>query len=434
MAVVLQYTTSFFRPSSSLFSAAFMCILSIIFEIMIFSSNSYFTVAQSSSSKFYLSNRNLFPSRPRGFRRSRIIMMPEGPEVRATVDNIKSSLTVHTDYNKDQNGEVLFKPSNAWYLSRITILSGRYHDKDIPNFHELNKILPIALNSVNCKGKFIFFSLDKSYSLWSTLGLSGGWTVSPLNVKPSFLSNHVRLCLTFNYNLDDDHIMMGKNQTKEISLFFYDQRNFGTFKIGTDVQELEAKLKSLGHCWLSCPPTLQQFRSILAEKRTQTKPLAVLLMNQKKTAGVGNYLLSEILYSCRIYPWATCVQLSEEDVTELYFVTLSTVVKSYLSQTDSATKEYYYQRFCDGWIQSAFHDSTSANEATVAGGSLWAGKEELLEYIRKPFRFTVYMQSSCPRGYQISRAEGPHQRTVHWVKELQTKHAPPSSNPDHPNS
>ena len=193
--------------------------------------------------------------------------------------------------------------------------------------------------------------------------------------------------------------------------------------ICTDMQVLD-------DYWLRSRLTLQQFRSILAEKRTQAKPLAVLLMNQKKTAGVGNYLLSEILYSCRIYPWATCAQLSEEDVKELYFVTLSSVVKSYLSQTDSATREYYYKRFCDSWIQSAFHDSTPANEDTVVGGSLWAGEEQLLEYIRKPFRFTVYMQSRCPRGYRIARAEGPHQRTVYWVKELQTKHAPSTSNPD----
>ena len=365
----------------------------------------------------------------RGYQRSRIIMMPEGPEVRTTVDSIKNTLEeVNTNYKKYKNDEEQFRSSNPWYLSRITFLSGRYHEKDVLNLHELNKELPIALKTVACKGKFIFFTLDKSFSLWSTLGLSGGWTVSPRHAKSSpYLSDHIRLCLTFIRNGTNEDRAGMNTTTQEMSLFFYDQRNFGTFKISTDPQELVKKLDSLGHCWLSGPPTLQQFRSILAEKRTQAKPLAVLLMNQKKTAGVGNYLLSEILYSCRIYPWATCAQLSEEDIQELYFVTLSTVVKSYLSQTDSATREFYFQRFCDSWLQRTFYDGAVDDDADAVGGSLWSGREQLMEYIQKPFHFTVYMQSHCPRGYRIARAEGPHLRTVHWVQELQTKHAPPSS-------
>eukprot|EP01036_Dinobryon_divergens_P032801 gene32801-42463_t len=357
--------------------------------------------------------------------------MPEGPEVRTTVDQIKRTLAINTNFKKYENDdEELLKSLSSWYLSRITFLSGRYHEKDVPNLHELNKELPIALKTVNCKGKFIFFSLEKSYSLWSTLGLSGGWTVSPLHAKSYSQSDHIRLCLTFIRDGGDADRARGKIKTQEISLLFYDQRNFGTFKISTDPQELDKKLDSLGHCWLSGPPTLQQFRSILAEKRTQAKPLAVLLMNQKKTAGVGNYLLSEILYSCRIYPWATCAQLSEEDIQELYFVTLSTVVKSYLSQTDSATREFFYQRFCDSWLQRSFYNGTVDDSDVVAGGSLWSGRDQLMDFIRQPFHFTVYMQSRCPRGYRIARAEGPHLRTVHWVKELQTRHAPPSSTSD----
>ena len=39
--------------------------------------------------------------------------------------------------------------------------------------------LPLALDRVGCKGKFLYFALAGDASLWSTLGMTGGWTLRP---------------------------------------------------------------------------------------------------------------------------------------------------------------------------------------------------------------------------------------------------------------
>ena len=325
----------------------------------------------------------------RGIRHSNIFMMPEGPEVRAMVDDIRTTLL----------------PSEPvkWSLSKFQVLSGRYKLTDIPKISNLINVLPLNLGKIECKGKFIYFSFKSSYFFWSTLGLTGWWTFD----SPERTNDNARIQLTFS-KLDETLLSPNQstsNQCDERNLFYYDQRNFGTFKISTDENELHEKLASLGYCWLTNRPTLQQFSDLLNNKRTQSKPLAVFLLNQKKTAGVGNYLLSEILYNCRLHPWVTCGQLSEEDKESLYWSTLSILVQSYLSQTDQISRANYLKS-----LDNEFIDGSDREKA-------------IIQFVRQTFSMKVYMQINCPLGYKVRREEGPHKRTIHWVPQLQTKYS-----------
>src|SRR6056300_534285 len=119
--------------------------------------------------------------------------MPEGPEVKITTD-------------------FLSKFTNKTF-SNIAILSGRYTNKDISGLDDV--FLPATIKEVNCKGKFIYFTLSskvndtcqKYFYLFSTLGMTGMWTEKE--------SKHSRFVIYF-----DD----------ETKLFFNDIRNFGTLK------------------------------------------------------------------------------------------------------------------------------------------------------------------------------------------------------------
>ena len=44
-------------------------------------------------------------------------------------------------------------------------------------------------------------------------------------------------------------------------------------------------------------------------RRSAAVPVARFLMDQSKTAGIGNYVLSETLYKAAVYPWAKCGDL-----------------------------------------------------------------------------------------------------------------------------
>mmetsp|Transcript_18742 Transcript_18742/g.26884 ORF Transcript_18742/g.26884 Transcript_18742/m.26884 type:complete len:341 (-) Transcript_18742:652-1674(-) len=314
------------------------------------------------------------------FQKSKIFMMPEGPEVYSIVDKISTTLKLSE-----------IPKSNPWFLSNISVISGRYSDKALPKLSEFINVLPVRLDSVQCKGKFIYFQLANSSSIWSTLGLSGGWMFS------SFQMAHSRICLTFVQERND-------TETTTEYLHFYDQRNFGTMKLCFDPKLLDEKIDSLGDCWLSGPISYEKFRNMIKSNRMLTKPLVVFLMNQKKTAGIGNYLVSEILYKCKWYPFVTCGELDDVDLEILYKNILSLIIQSYLSQTDQNSRHLYLNKLDLNIITS-----------------------EMLSEIQRPFEFCVYMQRFCPQGFLIQRDDGPHKRTIHWVPQLQSKYAPTQS-------
>lgn len=151
------------------------------------------------------------------YRRSVPMMMPEGPEVRSLVDRLEGRYG-----------------NSHWMIDSVNILSGRYLNKPPENWSVLEKALPLMISSVKCKGKFIWFNFNKnrdsspsilnesasftednhgSSSIemtgWSTLGLTGGWS----------LKHHPHARLAFCLH----HKLTGNNEI----LYFYDMRNFG---------------------------------------------------------------------------------------------------------------------------------------------------------------------------------------------------------------
>ena len=90
--------------------------------------------------------------------------MPEGPEVKTTVDFLK-----------------MYKGK---LLTTVTVLSGRYTKKPINNINNPSWRLPLLLESVDCKGKFIYILFDNGYSLWNTLGMAGSWSPIPTIIRP----------------------------------------------------------------------------------------------------------------------------------------------------------------------------------------------------------------------------------------------------------
>ncbi len=136
-------------------------------------------------------------------------MMPEGPEVLSLVNRLS-----------DRFG------GGRWDLTGAAILSGRYLNNNPPeNWVRFTQSLPLRVDHVNCKGKFIFFSFtsqdSEKLTAWSTLGLTGGWSLRR--------NNHARLALRLTPSSAD--AMGTPASTASEVLFFYDIRNFGTFKV-----------------------------------------------------------------------------------------------------------------------------------------------------------------------------------------------------------
>lgn len=269
--------------------------------------------------------------------------MPEGPEVRKTTDFLSMSV--------DRT------------ISSFTVLSGRYtRTGGIPN--AVNAVLPAKIKSVDCKGKFIYFTLtynnNQEYYLFSTLGMTGMWS--------SEKSKHARFSISFN---------------DESTLYYNDIRNFGTLKFISDKKVLIKKLNLLGPDVLGSDVTWDLIKSACLRKPNKT--IAECLMNQSLISGVGNYLKAEILYDAKISPHRLC-----KDITEKEFKTLA---------------ESCY------WVTRLSYKMGGATLSTYRQPN---GEKGL--YSR---RFAVYNQKTDPLGNNVIKEQTLDKRTTHWVPNIQ---------------
>lgn len=259
-------------------------------------------------------------------------------------------------------------------ITGVDIISGRYVERPPEGLAALRDRLPLGLEAVRCKGKFIYFQLEDSVSLWSTLGMSGGW---------SLRAGHPHTRFALRLASDDG----------AVTLWYNDLRNFGTFKAVFDAGLLEAKLATLGLSWLEdgdAPGFAEKFRALFAAaaEKSPEKKLAVFLMDQQQTAGIGNYLLSEILFATRTWPFAALGDVGEARVGALCAEALRLI----RSSRDAQASAY----------------GTKLRDLEPLGFSL-----------------EVYGRQ-VNGGYAVRREGGPHGRSVHWVEELQTGAMPDS--------
>lgn len=264
--------------------------------------------------------------------------MPEGPEVRIVTDGLRRSVL-------DQK------------IVSASIVSGRYA-KSLPDGWNLLQV-PRHVIDVNCKGKFIYMSLEGDTYLLSTLGMTGSWS--------SNLTKHSRI-----------RIELESGGT----VYFNDMRNFGTVKLISSRDQLDKKLKDLGPDMLAEDVSDTVFlRSI----RRYNKTLAEVLMDQKVVCGVGNYLKSESLYFSGLNPHRLTSTLSDEEIKNLNKVIKKVIRTSY--ETGGATI-YTFSNF-DG---------------------------EKGDYTK---RFAVYNQTQDPLGNKIKRETTRDGRTTFWVPGIQ---------------
>ena len=267
--------------------------------------------------------------------------MPEGPEVKTTVDFLK-----------------LYESKK---LTKISAISGRYTRNPIDNINNPNWRLPLQLETVDCKGKFIYFTFKEEVFFFNTLGMTGMWS--------NTVSKYSRIKLEF--------------EGETSPLYYNDMRNFGTFKIALTKTALDKKLKSIGPDFLKTDWGPETFEKIL--KKNPRKTIAQFLMNQKNVSGIGNYLKAECLYDAKISPHRFCENITTEESKRLFFACRRIINLSY--QTGGATIQNYRKP---------------------------NGKKGLYSQ-----RFAVYNQKTSPCGNEIIKEKTLDKRTTHWVPVVQ---------------
>jgi uracil-DNA glycosylase len=281
-----------------------------------------------------------------------------------------------------------------------------------------------VVTSWNCKGKFIWFTLDKGKwnegmdhvgegmakeiededeeneedfyrSIWVTLGMTGRF------VREARMEEHVanngneatatgRTSKLPRWYLEflDENESLNQNgsapTTKKI--YYHDTRNFGTLRFSLSKKELEEKLDSLGPDILTDDFTEQVFLGIVRNQRQELN-VCKFLMDQSKISGVGNYLLSEALYRANLDPFCSLGDITDDQARTLYTTIKDTARASYESQ-GMTMKDGGSYRDLDG------------NKGKYT------------------FELQCYGREYCPKGNQVIReTDGPHGRAIWYVKD-----------------
>jgi len=279
--------------------------------------------------------------------------MPEGPEVKYLVDNLNKKLK-----NK--------------FLKKININGGRYKKHGPPTgFTKFIKELPLEIESVNCKGKFIYFLFKNSQlTMWNTLGMSGWW-------------------ISKNEKHNNLEFIIDKKK-----LYFNDMRNFGTFTF-CNVSNLDKKLNTLGADILDEKDQFEMFKKRIDRKRNDTF-IASAILDQKVDAGVGNYIRAEALYVAKLSPFREIKNVSEEELKIIWEVCRQI-----------------------GWY---FYDEDKGKKLKIINGKYKIAakykKTGPSKYKPEADYFLVYRQDKDPLGNKVIH-EKIKDRMIHYVKKIQ---------------
>jgi DNA-formamidopyrimidine glycosylase len=276
--------------------------------------------------------------------------MPEGPEV----------LHVTTQLNQVVQNKTLVE---------ILPLSGRYTKTPITG---LNYFKPELVKSVQCHGKFIWWTLENQW-IFSTLGMTGSYKTEP--------NNYARI----RFNFSDGS-----------SIFYCDMRNFGTLRLVYSKQELTKKLQELGPDMLSNPPNLDKWLEIC--KKHQTKTLVSFLMEQKAIAGVGNIYKSESLFLARLDPRRKLSTCTQEELERLYDSIKQVLRNSY--DLGGATIRNYSDLYSNHGAYIQFPSQPS-------------------EMMKARIGVMVYSKKEDPYGNPVERLQLNDKRTTWWSPSIQ---------------
>jgi DNA-formamidopyrimidine glycosylase len=168
--------------------------------------------------------------------------------------------------------------------------------------------------------------------------------------------------------------------------YYHDVRRFGHWDYMERV-DLTKKLQSLGSDILQ--ETLPSDMIIKNFRKHNKMNVCKCLMDQRTLAGIGAYIKSEILYMAKINPYSSIKDLSDIDLTNLYY-----------AAKDIAKRAY---------------EAGGASLYTYTG--INGDKTDFKNTLQ------VYGKLTDPHGNsveKISDADSPDKRATHWVPNIQT--------------
>jgi formamidopyrimidine-DNA glycosylase len=163
----------------------------------------------------------------------------------------------------------------------------------------LDAVVGGRIKSVNRRGKFLWFTLDRDFALVAHLGMSGQF-LFPRKDRPE--PGHVRARFTL------------KKGFKRQELVFSDQRTFGWLS----VEELQDGVPTSA-LHIAVDPFDAAFDrdTVIAKMKSRKAAIKSVILNQEIMSGVGNIYADESLWRAKIHPEIAASDLSVKKIGAL---------------------------------------------------------------------------------------------------------------------
>jgi formamidopyrimidine-DNA glycosylase len=163
----------------------------------------------------------------------------------------------------------------------------------------LDAVIGAKIKSINRRGKFLWFELDRDQALVAHLGMSGQFLVASKD-RPA--PGHVRA-----------HFDLSKGLRRH-QLLFSDQRTFGWLS----VEELTDGIPhSAQHIALDPFDPAFDREAVIAVMKSRKAAIKSVILNQEIMSGVGNIYADESLWRAKIHPEIPASDLSTKKITTL---------------------------------------------------------------------------------------------------------------------
>lgn len=150
--------------------------------------------------------------------------------------------------------------------------------------------------SIERRGKFLWFVLDRPFVLSAHLGMSGQFLVDPVDHR------HTRAIL---------HLKKGSIKT---AIHFNDQRTFGWLSIEETINQMPISVQAIAPDVFESSFDAKNVARVITERSVSIK---TAILNQNILSGIGNIYADESLWLAKIHPESGTNELKVSDVERL---------------------------------------------------------------------------------------------------------------------
>ena len=186
----------------------------------------------------------------------------------------------------------------------------------------LSALIGARITSINRRGKFLWFELDRDQVLVAHLGMSGQFLIAQKDrPAPSHVRAHFRLSRGLN--------------KREVA--FSDQRTFGWLS----VEELTDGIpQSALHIAVDPFDPLFDRTAVITRMKSRKAAIKSVILNQEIMSGVGNIYADESLWRAKIHPETPACDLSVRKIGAL--VDAATTVMSEATEAGGTSFDALY--------------------------------------------------------------------------------------------